>query len=51
MPSNNNDIEKRLWDAAAELRANSRLNSSEFSVPVLALILLRCANHTTLAHK
>ena len=27
MPANNNDIEKRLWDAADELRANSKLNS------------------------
>ena len=41
----NNDIEKRLWAAADELRANSRLRPSEFSVPVLGLIFLRYADH------
>jgi len=35
MPANNTEIEKRLWDAADELRANSRLRSSEYSTPVL----------------
>jgi type I restriction enzyme M protein len=35
MPANNTEIEKRLWDAADELRANSKLKSSEYSVPVL----------------
>jgi type I restriction enzyme M protein len=38
---NNNQIEKRLWDAADELRANSKLKSSEYSIPVLRLIFLR----------
>ena len=38
MASNNNDLEKRLWEAADELRANSKLNSSEYSSPVLGLI-------------
>ena len=33
MPGNHNEIEKRLWDAADELRANSALKSSEYSVP------------------
>ena len=42
---NNNEIEKRLWDAADQLRANSRLRSSEYSVPVLGLIFLRFADH------
>jgi len=28
MPSNHTEIEKRLWDAADELRANSKLKSS-----------------------
>ena len=42
---NNNEIEKRLWDAADQLRANSRLKSSEYSVPVLGLIFLRFADH------
>ena len=38
---NNNQIEKRLWDAADEMRANSKLKSSEYSIPVLGLIFLR----------
>lgn len=42
---NNSDIEKRLWDAADQLRANSRLKSSEYSVPVLGLIFLRYADY------
>ena len=41
---NSNDVEKRLWDAADELRANSKLKSSEYSVPVLGLIFLRYAD-------
>ena len=45
MPANHNDLEKRLWDAADELRANSKLKSSEYSVPVLGLIFLRHADH------
>jgi len=45
MPANNTEIEKRLWDAADELRANSRLKASEYSVPVLGLIFLRYADH------
>lgn len=44
MVANNNDIEKRLWAAADELRANSKLKSSEYSVPVLGLIFLRYAD-------
>ncbi|NLA11730.1 MAG: SAM-dependent DNA methyltransferase [Firmicutes bacterium] len=42
---NNNEIENRLWDAADELRANSKLRSSEYSVPVLGLIFLRYADY------
>jgi len=45
MVQNNNEIEKRLWDAADELRANSKLKASEYSVPVLGLIFLRYADH------
>jgi len=45
MPGNHNEIEKRLWEAADELRANSKLKSSEYSVPVLGLIFLRYADH------
>lgn len=44
MPANNTEIEKRLWGAADELRANSKLKSSEYSVPVLGLIFLRYAD-------
>lgn len=45
MAGNNNNIESRLWGAADELRANSKLKSSEYSVPVLGLIFLRYADH------
>ena len=45
MPGNHNEIERRLWEAADQLRANSRLKSSEYSVPVLGLIFLRYADH------
>src|SRR5439155_11593566 len=45
MPNNHNQIEKRLWDSADELRANSKLKASEYSVPVLGLIFLRYADH------
>ncbi len=44
MANNNNTIENRLWAAADELRANSKLKSSEYSVPVLGLIFLRYAD-------
>jgi hypothetical protein len=30
MSPNNYDIEKRIWDAADELRANSKLKSIEY---------------------
>src|SRR2546427_13159444 len=42
---NYNEIEKRLWNAADQLRANSHLKSSEYSIPVLGLIFLRYADH------
>jgi type I restriction enzyme M protein len=45
MPGNHNDIEKKLWETADQLRANSRLKSSEYSVPVRGLIFLRYADH------
>lgn len=38
------ELERHLWNAADELRANSRLKSSEYSVPVLGLIFLRYAD-------
>ena len=37
-------LEKRLWDAADELRANSGLTSAQYSQPVLGLIFLRFAD-------
>src|SRR3990170_1547740 len=40
-----NQIEKRLWESADQLRANSKLKSSEYSIPVLGLIFLRFADH------
>ena len=45
MDHNGNDIETRLWAAADELRANSKLKSSEYSVPALGLGFLRYADH------
>jgi len=36
-------LEKRLWDAADQFRANSGLNSQQYSTPVLGLIFLRFA--------
>jgi len=45
MANNHNEIEKRLWDAADELRANSKLKASEYSTPVLGLIFLRFADY------
>ena len=44
MAANANDLERRLWDAADELRANSKLKASEYSIPVLGLIFLRYAD-------
>lgn len=37
-------LEKRLWDAADELRANSGLKAGQYSQPVLGLIFLRFAD-------
>ena len=37
-------VEKRLWDAADQLRANSGLTSAQYSTPVLGLIFLRFAD-------
>ncbi|MDY0190830.1 MAG: class I SAM-dependent DNA methyltransferase [Desulfuromonas sp.] len=44
MHANLVELEKQLWSAADELRANSELKSSEYSVPVLGLIFLRYAD-------
>lgn len=45
MATNNTETEKRLWDIANELRANSKLSSAEYSTPVLGLIFLRHADY------
>lgn len=44
MAGNNNELEKRLWTAADQLRANSNLTSAEYSGPVLGLIFLKFAD-------
>lgn len=44
MTNSNNEVGRRLWDAADELRANSKLKASEYSIPVLGLIFLRYAD-------
>src|SRR5690348_5785230 len=36
-------LEKRLWDAADQLRANSGLTAQQYGTPVLGLIFLRFA--------
>ena len=38
-------LERRLWSAADQLRANSKLTSTEYSMPVLGLIFLRHASN------
>jgi hypothetical protein len=38
MSANTTELGKRLWGAADEFLANSKLKSSEYSVPVLGLI-------------
>src|SRR4051812_18587598 len=39
----NGTLEKRLWDAADQFRANSGLKAQEYSGPILGLIFLRFA--------
>src|SRR5690349_15811392 len=39
----NHKLEKRLWEAADQFRANSGLKAGEYSGPVLGLIFLRFA--------
>jgi type I restriction enzyme M protein len=38
-------LESSLWEAADNLRANSKLNANEYSMPVLGLIFLRHATN------
>jgi len=47
-PDKNREIKKlfdRLWEAADELRANSKLRSTQYSTPVLGILFLRYAYH------
>lgn len=37
-------LEKRLWDAADQPRANSGLNAAQYSTPILSLIFIRFAD-------
>jgi type I restriction enzyme M protein len=38
-------LEKRLWNGADQLRANSGLTSTQYSMPGLGLIFLRHASN------
>ena len=44
MSINLSELERRLWSAADELRANSDLTAAQYSAPVLGLIFLRFAD-------
>ncbi len=44
-------IENRLWDAANQLRANSKLKASEYASPVLGLIFLKFADYKFSLHE
>ena len=39
-------LESRLWTAADQLRANSKLTASEYSFPVLGIIFLKRHAHS-----
>ena len=43
--ANINRLEKDLWEAADNLRANSKLTSTEYCMPVLGVIFLRHASN------
>lgn len=45
MLNNLHHLESDLWEAADQLRANSRLTATEYSMPVLGLIFLRHATN------
>lgn len=44
-------VESSLWEAADQLRANSKLTSSEYAMPVLGVIFLRHAANRYYAAK
>src|SRR6266498_31001 len=43
MPTDLNEIEKRLWSAADQMWANTGLRPNEYAAPVLGLLFLRYA--------
>ena len=45
MTNSMDEINKRLWNVAEELRANSELTSAEYKTPVLGLVFLRFVDH------
>src|SRR5207248_1857730 len=47
----NQTLEKRLWEAADQFRANSGLKAGQYSQPVLWLIFLRFAEARFAAHR
>ena len=51
MPANHTELEKRLWEAADELRANSKLKSSEYSPQSPCLDLSSCGTRITSSRK
>lgn len=51
MMDNIEALEKRLWDAADQLRANSGLGQNEYFMPVMGFIFLRHANNRFLKVK
>jgi type I restriction enzyme M protein len=44
-------LERRLWDAADQFRANSGLKAQEYSGPILGLIFLRFAEVRFVSHR
>ena len=45
------DLNKKLWDTADELRANTGLKASEYSTPILGLIFLKFADSKYAEHE
>ncbi len=49
--TDNEALEKRLWEAADQFRANSGLTAAQYSAPILGLIFLRFAEVRFAAHR
>jgi type I restriction enzyme M protein len=49
--SANSTLEKQLWDAADQFRANSGLKAGEYATPILGLIFLRFADSRFIARR